>query len=100
MKEIATPRTDSVYPPEIIDREFATHGNSWGWGTLIKMRDCSRLLERQLAVAAEALENRALAGCPFARRVIAQIKSMESTETVCTCKDRVTHEANPKCTVP
>lgn len=45
--DFETPETDAVYPPDIIDREYLIHGNSWGWGTLIKMREVARRLERE-----------------------------------------------------
>ena len=47
MSERPTPETDAVYPPEILDREYKEHGDSWGWGTLHKMRKTSRRLERE-----------------------------------------------------
>ena len=52
-QESNTPETDAVYPPEILDREYKSHGEAWGWGTLHKMRKTSRHLERQLAEARE-----------------------------------------------
>lgn len=44
-----SPITDAVYPPEIIDREFAEQGRTYGWGTLYDMRECSRKLEYENA---------------------------------------------------
>lgn len=71
-----TPRTDAVYPPHIIDREFAEQGRSFGWGTLHDMRECSRKLETELSVMtaladrlAEACEN-LQDGNPAAQHVI------------------------------
>lgn len=46
-----TPRTDAIYPPNIIDREFAEQGRNFGWGTLYDMRECSRKLEKELNLA-------------------------------------------------
>lgn len=51
-----TPRTDKVYPPEVIDREFKEQGRIYGWGTLHDMRECSRKLERENNALLEALE--------------------------------------------
>ena len=50
-----TPITDAVYPPDVIDREFAAHGHSWGWGTLYEMRNTARRLELDRAALMEAL---------------------------------------------
>jgi hypothetical protein len=49
-----TPRTNAIYPPEIIDREFKEQGRQYGWGTLHDMRECSRKLERELNAALAA----------------------------------------------
>ena len=51
-----TPITDAVYPPDVIDREFAAHGHSWGWGTLYEMRNTARRLEHDRAALMDALE--------------------------------------------
>lgn len=44
-----TPRTDAIYPPEMLERGVAEHGRSWGWGVLSDMRNLARELERELA---------------------------------------------------
>ncbi len=44
-----TPRTDAIYPPEMLDRGVAEHGRSWVWGVLNDMRNLARELERELA---------------------------------------------------
>ena len=63
-----TPRTDAVYPPELIDREYARQGDSYGWGTLHAMRELARQLERDLA-AREAELATARAGTPHSKMV-------------------------------
>ena len=50
-----TPITDAVYPPDIIDREYEEQGDSYGWGTLNKMRNTARRLETDRAALLEAL---------------------------------------------
>jgi hypothetical protein len=50
-----TPITDAVYPPDIIDREYAAKGDTYGWGTLTKMRDTARRLELDRAALMDAL---------------------------------------------
>jgi hypothetical protein len=57
MSDRPTPETDEVYPPEIIDREFAEQGRNFGWGTLHDMRERSRKLERERDEAIQKYDN-------------------------------------------
>jgi len=52
-----TPRTDAIYPPEMLDRGIAEHGRSWGWGVLSDMRNLARELECELADANRRIED-------------------------------------------
>lgn len=52
---MSTPRTDAVYPPEIIAEQFKKQGRNWGWGTLHDMRECSVKLETELAAMRKAM---------------------------------------------
>lgn len=44
-----TPRTDAIYPVELLDRGIEEHGRTWGWGIVSDFRDLARQLERELA---------------------------------------------------
>lgn len=44
-----TPRTDAIYPVELLDRGIEEHGRTWGWGAVSDFRDLARQLERELA---------------------------------------------------
>ena len=44
-----TPRTDAIYPVELLDRGIKEHGRTWGWGIVSDFRDLARQLERELA---------------------------------------------------
>ena len=43
-----TPRTDAIYPVELLDRGIEEHGRTWGWGIVSDFRDLARQLEREL----------------------------------------------------
>lgn len=43
-----TPRTDAIYPVELLDRGIKEHGRTWGWGVVSDFRDLARQLEREL----------------------------------------------------
>jgi len=47
-----TPRTDAIYPVDLLDRGIEEHGRTWGWGIVSDFRDLARQLERELAEAA------------------------------------------------
>ena len=44
-----TPRTDAIYPVELLDRGIKEHGRTWGWGIVSDFRDLARQLESELA---------------------------------------------------
>lgn len=46
-----TPRTDAIYPVELLDRGIEEHGRTWGWGAVSDFRDLARQLERELTEA-------------------------------------------------
>lgn len=46
-----TPRTDAIYPVELLDRGIKEHGRTWGWGIVSDFRDLARQLERELKEA-------------------------------------------------
>lgn len=50
-----TPITDAVYPPDILDREYKAQGDTYGWGTLNKMRNTARRLELDRGTFRQAL---------------------------------------------
>lgn len=46
-----TPRTDAIYPVDLLDRGIKEHGRTWGWGAVSDFRDLARQLERELTEA-------------------------------------------------
>lgn len=74
-----TPITDSVYPPDIIDREFKAQGRTYGWGTLHDMREVARRLETDRAALMEALEGVLKYSTPTASAKIDATRALSTT---------------------